>query len=324
MQKSNKCSASKRSAFTLIEILVVIAIIAILASLLLGGVMMVLSRGPVVTTQNDILQLSTAMNNFYGKYSFYPPNRLRLCSSRTKYATAGANTTAQEDNQSIAALSKMFPALTETNPATGISNWTNIAWDGSGNTALDVTLEGDQVLVFILGGIPDTAAGKPPLGFSTNAANPAAAATAANPDRIKWMTSWDSSRIALLHPAATSKNFPSYLDGFAGDLPAPANPATGVKQKQPYLYFSSMGVATRENGYDPTASGPPGTTVSPYIQKAATATAPASYWKSNTFQIISAGKDGTFGPGGLWPSTTGGPVMDDMSNFNGSVLGAPD
>ena len=48
----------RRSAFTLIELLVVIAIIAILAALLMGGVMVVLRKGPEVQTRNDILQIS--------------------------------------------------------------------------------------------------------------------------------------------------------------------------------------------------------------------------------------------------------------------------
>ena len=312
MQKIYERSATNRSAFTLIEILIVIAIIAILASLILAGVVAVRNRIPVATTQNDILQLSTAMNAFYSKYKFYPPNRFRLCSSRTRYTTnPSPNTEPQLDPQSIAAISTMFPNI----------NWTAIAWDGA-NTNIYTILEGDQCLVFFLGGIPN-GNGKPPLGFSTNPANPAAAATAADPDRIKWMNSFDGSRIMILtHPVAdrSTGTFPSYLDGFAANLPAAGNPA-GTKQKQPYLYFSSMSLVKRENGYDPTASSPLNISVSPYSQ--VPASNPIKYWNSSTFQIISAGPDGSFGIGGAWPPA-GNHGMDDYSNFNTSVLGAPD
>src|SRR5262245_19033509 len=61
-----------------------------------------------------------------------------------------------------------------------------IDWNGNGgidapNGGGDVILEGDQCLVFFLGGIPDNLSAVPNCrGFSTNPANPAAATS----DRI--------------------------------------------------------------------------------------------------------------------------------------------
>ncbi len=270
-------SSTKRTGMTLIEILVVIAIIGVLASLLLGGVMMVRARIPEATTRNDILQLGTGLTKFYGHkgHNFYPPSRLRLCSNRSTYGTSTL------DKQSISAITKMFPNI----------NWTNIPWDGS-TTTLDFTLEGDQCLVFFLGGIPN-GAGKPPLGFSTNATNPAASGG----DRIKFFD-FEAGRIVI-----RSGSFPSYQDGY---------------RKLPYVYFSSMSEAFRENGYD-TAGIPMGLGVSPYIQQVGP---PAKYWKSTEYQIISAGNDGVFGPGGAWPNTSAG-TRDDMSNFHDRMLGSP-
>jgi hypothetical protein len=50
-----------------------------------------------------------------------------------------------------------------------------------------------------------------------------------------------------------------------------------------------------------------------------------AYWNPNSFQIISAGKDQAFGPGGLWGTNNpaSGPGADDISNFSSSKLGSP-
>jgi prepilin-type N-terminal cleavage/methylation domain-containing protein len=307
----------RRSGFTLIEILVVIAIIAILASLILGAVVALRGKGPEAQTVNEIRQISLAMSKFASEHgNFYPPNRLRLCGHRNKYTLVPTPGNANLDTQSIEFLSKLFPNMG--------TQWSGggIAWDGTANANIDVILEGDQVLVFVLGGIPDPAgAGKPPQGFSVNPNNPATAAG----DRKKSIT-FEASRIVLLH----GNNFPSYLDGFARDLPAAA-PSPGKGFKQPYVYFGSMTKTKKENGYDPTPSGPPGTSVSPYVQNA---TAPVKYWNSSTFQLISAGPDGVFGGGGTvtlaplvqkaWPGYTPAGTMDDYSNFNSSRLSVPD
>ena len=72
-------STRSRAGFTLIEILVTIAIIAILVSLLVVGVMKVIGTGPEAQNRNDILQSSTALTNFKNKYKFYPPSQIKLC-----------------------------------------------------------------------------------------------------------------------------------------------------------------------------------------------------------------------------------------------------
>jgi hypothetical protein len=73
--------------------------------------------------------------------------------------------------------------------------------------------------------------------------------------------------------------------------------------------------------------------VNPYFQVSAT----TLYWKPNTYQIISAGRDGVFGAGNVpWSANTAaqavgtaGPLnqykkpagADDQANFNFSTLG---
>jgi prepilin-type N-terminal cleavage/methylation domain-containing protein len=289
----------KRAAFTLIEILVVIAIIAILASLLLAGVMAVLYKGPEARLRNDIMQLSNQLTKFHADKGFYPPDRIILRPNFIQYGNTGL------DAESRYYLGKMFP---------NIGSFTNMAWAGYQANGSPVqtpvapndfwTLEGDQCLVFFLGGIPD-ANGKV-TGFSNNPKNP----TQAGGDRIKW---YDFEGARLTTQFRATSPFPSFLDPFL---------------KKPYVYFSS---GRKADNYNTAIPANVTFNVSPYIQTAAVLAVPpnpgtpAKYWNSTTFQIIAAANDGAFGPGGVvWPSFPVAPAAnDDYSNFHDSKLGAP-
>jgi len=59
-------------AFTLLELLVVIAVIAVLAGLLFPLVQSVLERAKKVQAKNDLTQIVTAVNAFYTEYGRYP------------------------------------------------------------------------------------------------------------------------------------------------------------------------------------------------------------------------------------------------------------
>jgi prepilin-type N-terminal cleavage/methylation domain-containing protein len=61
-------------AFTLLELLVVIAVIAVLAGLLFPAVQSVLERAKKVQAKNDLTQIVTAVNAFYTEYGRYPTN----------------------------------------------------------------------------------------------------------------------------------------------------------------------------------------------------------------------------------------------------------
>jgi prepilin-type N-terminal cleavage/methylation domain-containing protein len=283
VNRKHLIAMQRRRGFTLIEILVVIAIIAILAGLLLGGVMAFMSKGPEAKNRNDILQIQQGLNNFYAAYHFYPPDEIRLCSDHSKYGASAL------DQQSLKCLNAMFPNL--------INNWTNIRWAGPGTSpTLDVTLEGDQALVFFLLG-PPNGASTPQLmgGFSTNPTDPIDVGGGA-PNRKRFME-YDLSRLKLVPRTGNTAGsmFPSYMDAY---------------NKQPLVYFSSN---SRQNGYTGIANS---LGVSAYLQQ----TTPVNYYNSTTFQIISAGPDGVFGPGGTTLPATGA-GSDDMSNFSGKKLG---
>jgi general secretion pathway protein G len=283
-----------RRGFTLIELLVVIAIIAILIGLLLAGVIPLLNKGPALRDRADLSQLDVALKEkFYAKYKFYPPSLLFLANNRALYKDQ-INALHQA---SLQYLNRMFPKL-DWSGASG-----PIDWSGGLNKALldtqGVILQGDQCLVFFLGGIPTTGNGSnATLGFSTNQRNP----SLLGGETFKFYE-FQSPRLQALY---ANNPFFSFMNSH--DPP------------KPYAYFSSY---NKTNGYNPFGTvdcAPLG--VQPYYS--ATTPAPA-YYNPNAFQIVSAGADGQFGPGGQWTPANAGSTpqagLDDISNFYPERLG---
>jgi prepilin-type N-terminal cleavage/methylation domain-containing protein len=62
----------REKAFTLLELMVVIAIIVVLAGLLFPVVQSVLERAKKVQAKNDLTQIVTAVSAFYTEYGRYP------------------------------------------------------------------------------------------------------------------------------------------------------------------------------------------------------------------------------------------------------------
>lgn len=67
--------------FTLIELIVVMTIVGILASLILGGVMAARRRGAVMSTRTFIMQLEAAINHYEESYGDYPHGSGGIASS---------------------------------------------------------------------------------------------------------------------------------------------------------------------------------------------------------------------------------------------------
>jgi prepilin-type N-terminal cleavage/methylation domain-containing protein len=64
--------SSTAKAFTLLELIVVIAVIAVLAGLMSPAVQSVLERAKKLQAKNDLIQVATAVNAFYTEYGKYP------------------------------------------------------------------------------------------------------------------------------------------------------------------------------------------------------------------------------------------------------------
>lgn len=314
MTGMRSCKQGGRPAFTLVEILVVIAIIAILVAISVPAVMSALGKGKDVQTKNDIgameFSMSAARNGLGG--TPYLPSYLILREDNAYYNTTTGQVLPQYVT-TVAALKRAFGKnISLMPPAT-------IDWNGDGiistGTTGDLVLEGKHCLVFWLGGIPVLGASGV-QGFSTNPQNPAAATIAGSTRKGPYYPDFKTNRLVK-----DANGFFYYLDPY---------------MQLPYLYFSCgpagndyvLGQQYAAGGAVQTVSGDcPSIGVLPYYQGTGTS---LRFMNPNSFQIISAGKNGVFAPGGQWNSTMGTmdatvppAPSDDWSNFSSVVLGRP-
>jgi len=293
-----------RRGFTLVELLIVIAIISVLMSLISSAVWKAVVTGNRVRNQNEISQLSTAVENFRQKFGIYPPSRIVLCESFSDY-----NPSNPLHADSIQFLQTIWPRINFKFPNSGAAGsrfgvgWSGIDWNGDGQlTRGPIVLEGDQCLVFFLGGIPgidNTNPSKPKVfcsGFSTNPQNPAFhtpsnATSNGSKETIPLFFDFDSTRLVRRTPST----FLSYLDTWASP------PSSGT----PYAYFSSYKTRNGYNRYYSLGSDCTSLGVWPYAEgpipgvSGASANLPSNwrYFNPGTFQIISAGRNYAFGQG---------------------------
>jgi prepilin-type N-terminal cleavage/methylation domain-containing protein len=319
-----------RSAFTLVEMVVVLLIIAILASLAWSVTVNAIGKVTEAQTRTEISELETALRAFMADYGLSdPPPSLLILNEATPLAPDP-----RDNGRSAAFLTKVFG-----------KNLGPTDWNGDGSIAPpNVTwpLQGQHCLVFYLGGIPNTAqmaSGVPPSpqGFSTNNMNPALPGG----KRKGPYYTFNPSRLV---PIPAVGGFFVYLD------PWQVKPTVNGVGPMPYVYFSSNGI---NNGYSYTDCS--GLTFMdalkrrqiplPYytaVKNPINDGTPTVYTNSNTYQIISAGKDGIFGytpppppppPSGsplivisdnnIWSPASGatGPGADDQANFSSTLLG---
>src|SRR5437667_755271 len=138
-------------------------------------------------------------------------------------------------------------------PNIDINIW-KVGIDWNGNQTLDgpYILEGDQALVFALGGIPARPTPPQCLGFSTNPRNPADATTT---DRIGPFFEFKSERLVLLSPSdptnPRSRQHYSYADVYS------STDGNGtLLSGAPYAYFSSYKTANGYNRYYDAVNNP--------------------------------------------------------------------
>ncbi len=201
----------RRTAFTLIELLIVIMILGILAGLLLPAINGVRRRARVAQVKTEINTLESAIASFKADFGIEPPGSIRLFSTSAGWNTTGS-TTADETIRvkSRAYIRQLWPQFDFNSAAsTGGASWTGYK-----------DLNGAECLVFFLGGVSNPSVpGSALNGFSKS---PTAPFSYSGSNRVKPYFDFVVTRLV----DKDTDQMPEYVD------PLPS-------QSSPYMYFSS-------------------------------------------------------------------------------------
>ncbi|HUE18064.1 MAG TPA: prepilin-type N-terminal cleavage/methylation domain-containing protein [Planctomycetaceae bacterium] len=346
-------SAALRLAFTLLELLIAISIIAVLAGLILTAGSAAMIRAHNAQVSADILSLSTGISAFKQKFGIEPPSSITIYEQGTNSAPSGTGW--NNDARSMGIIRQIWPQFDFTYAVEGgqIDINGDGFYDGDGTTspaAGAIPLNGAECLAFFLGGMPTAASpanhyyqnpvptprqAGPPTGFSQSPVDPF---NRTGSNRLTF-TELDKTRLLLYTPTGgTQHTMNTYLDTLSG-------------QTQPYLYLSSYGGQgyninelvgpSPSLGSAPGANNPVGnafvdvyrqgtlsywTSTSPtFVQNTGTVSPP---WNANSYQIISPGGDQQYGTGGDYETATANTALtqtrggerDNITNFSSGVL----
>lgn len=86
-------ASERRPAFTLIELLTVIAIIGVLAAFLIPVMRGVMRRQHISVAQSEMAELETAIGNYHAVYGFYPPSGTNALANPLYYELVGTTST---------------------------------------------------------------------------------------------------------------------------------------------------------------------------------------------------------------------------------------
>jgi prepilin-type N-terminal cleavage/methylation domain-containing protein len=264
---SNNHVRRSRSAFTLVELLVVITIIAILASLGAAAVMNALWNAKQTKIKVEVDNLATAMMAFKEKYGTYPPADLSLNNTNTASYKALR-----------AFVVRAFPRYNTNNLQTDLQN-----------AGAPTTFNPAQALVFWLRGFspdaahPFTGAGErvPFFNFDKTRLYPPLGFTDSDGDGIR---DPNEPFVAQIYLAPGAANTPFLYYDFRSYSDNVNNPAD-VEQPREVLITSPIDSASQ--GY-----------AVPYVLEVDNnkiPDEPDTYANPDSFQIISAGQDGFFG-----------------------------
>lgn len=313
-----------RAGFTMVEILVVITIIAILASLILAAVLRAMDVGTRTENFAEIAQIESAIGEAKQKLNLpqIPPGPFNL-----KAIYSGTE-------PELGYLLQAFPQM----------NWGGTTTNGL-VAGTNVWLDSNQTLLFFLNGSVFTNY----TGFSTNPATPFAVSTTVNSNRIgpflqastKYYQTNPKTSSGYVLQSTTSPNQAGPVTVSVGTQVTVYTSNGGTTQTYipwlvdpyglPFAYFAALNA---KNGmyYAPaTASATTLTTTQSYMVTLSGPSVPSPlpvlvpyqangvYINPTGFQIISSGKDSFFGSSGTLPPTSLG--YDDQANFSKTTLG---
>ncbi len=222
-------SPGPRPAFTLIEVLVMVAVVVVLMSILLPALFAIFRYVDEMRSRREIGQLDDAVEAFKLRYGHFPPSQIRL---REKGGYNDINSD-ELDRFTAKWLSEIFKKIDlELYTNSNGTQWHD--WNGNGQPDEPVQLEGDECLVFFLGGIPsrDATTGEVRLtGFCPDKATPAKPTSGVRrdgpffefrSDRLAWPWPQRATATWETYPFVGRPNsFPVYLD----------------RHGTPYVYF---------------------------------------------------------------------------------------
>ncbi len=275
-----------RVAFTLVEIMVAIVIVAILMSLLLPALGRARTTARIQEVKTDIDKMTTGLTQFKARFSVDIPGTVTLYEKGTSWAAAG------EAARSRGIIRQIWPTF----------SFGDIDLNGNGTlgeTSVTIQLDGAECLVFFLGGMKDPASGAL-IGFSKNPVNPFV--TGGN--REGPFFEFKSDRLV----DRDGDGYMEYLDPIPG-------------QQEPYLYFANgyrVIVDPNNSAQWVNADAQFGHLRMPraYYQTIAGATVPlgaqSNPHNKTSFQIISPGFDFSYGVGGVYNPNS--PVVEDANN----------
>jgi prepilin-type N-terminal cleavage/methylation domain-containing protein len=270
-----------RSGFTLLELLMVIAIIGILASLLTSAVWVVFGKARVTQVATEITQLDQALVSFKSRFGIEPPSNLLI-------PAAGA----PWDTKSRAAVRALWPTF-------------NFSTNGGMANNGPIHLNGAECLVFFLGGMPNQITGTL-SGFSKNPRTPWTF-TAGNADGPFF--EFDMGRLVDVDAGIDAVPFPEYVDPLP-DQQTPYLYLTGQGKNYNKANAAASNI-TQLDDYD---------VFNDWTRDLAACYRTGNWdqpQRNDGFQIISPGQDGQYGMGGIY--TDGQELFNKDLNGDSSI-----
>ena len=308
-----------RAAFSLVELMVVIGIIALLAGLLLPAITNSQTSAEQLETQTELSRFDNALIAFQREYGQYPPSFFVINENPQKWYLSTSLTDEEKirRDDSLRTIRALFGQQFD------VSAIDPVDINGDGSVPSDVMTDGDTIylngaesLVFFLGGmmVDGPSGSRVPIGFSRDGTFPFSLTTTSNRTQP---FEFDGSRFVDLD----GDGMLEYLDAF-------------TNQQTPYQYFSAYGGSGyRPAGFDglinereasPAAddivddetivigTGSDTQLIGPRFayHKLDSGGTGASIdmdqpWNPDTYQILSPGQDGLYGLGGSFDPDQG-------------------